>query len=170
MELICKYLAVAFLFYIVVWGFWRMFPVKYEHYSEKKLRDIATLDLSLVGAYDDKFRYSLYKVFEQIYQKLYCHKQLSFRQTMELLHEWEKHGTYDPEFKVHLLIDSVCDDLEKRWADYKSVHTDGKEPFNVNTESMELPEPGCVLRYNDYIDIDSLYAFYDNKVKENASG
>ena len=164
-----KYGIVLFLAYLVSFGLWRMFPIKYEHYSDVSLKDIAKMDLNIVGDYGDKFKYSLRSVFEHIYQKLYVYKNLSFRKTAELLHKGAVTFAYDPELVVHSLIDTVCEDLEKRWEAYADLRKDSEEePFNVQIDNATLPEPSSVLRCNDHLCVEHLYALYYDTLNKKA--
>lgn len=161
-----KYLIVALLFYLVVFGLWRMFPMRYIHITEQSIRSIVKKDLSIVGDYGDKFTNSLYKLLETIYQLLYSEKGYEFRRTMQLLHVWEEGNTFDPDMKIHCLIDRVCDDLEKRWAEYEKLGREGKRPYNVDLTRLDLPQPASTLRCNDHINIRSLYQFYADELNK----
>lgn len=153
-------LILLFLVYAVVIGQWRWFPMKYEHYSTRTIRYIASCDTSVVGPYDDKFKMSLTRLLEHIFQKLYSSRGMTFKYIAEKLHEWEADHTYDPDLKIHCLIDEVCYNLEKRWDDYKQLRNDDRQPFNVDVSETDLPSPASTLRCNDHIDTASLYAFY----------
>lgn len=156
-----KYAVVAFLVYFVAFGMWRMFPIKYEHFADVSIRKIALRDLSVVGDYGDKFTYSLRVLYEHIFQKLYVNCGMSFQQVAKLLHEHENEFSYDPELKIHNLIDKVCYDLEKRWEAYTQLRDSSKgEPFNVQVDIQCLPKPSTVLRHNDYLDVECLHALY----------
>lgn len=155
----CKFAIILFLGYMIVFGLWRMFPIRYEHFSELTLRDIASRDLSIVGIYDDKFVVSVYKLLENIYQKLYVYAGMSFHKTLELLCDKASEFTYDPDGKFTVAVNDVCYDLEKRWDEHKKTNSEN-EPFNVDIEEWELPEPPTSLMCNDHIDIHALYALY----------
>ncbi|MCM1234396.1 MAG: hypothetical protein NC489_30210 [Ruminococcus flavefaciens] len=162
-----KYAIVLFLVYFVAFGLWRMFPIKYEHYSLTKLRDTATRDLSVVGAYDDKFKNSLRYLLETIYQKLYFFRGDNFISTRDKLQDWCPKNTFDPDYTISSMISSVCYDLEKRWDEYKKLkRPDGTEPFNVSLEDADLPSPASTLRNNDHINTESLYTLYYELLKK----
>ena len=116
-----------------------------------------------MGSYDMRLHHSLRVRIVNMLRRLLTFTNISIDETEELLLDWVRTKCYDPD----MLIENV---VRTETGDFRQMYESSSEQFRKCMVLEDLPDTARVLRYNDYVDIESLNELYYSLLNRNKEG
>ena len=96
-------------------------------------------------------------------RRLLTFTNVSIDEAEEMLLDWVRTKCYDPD----MLIENV---VRTATGDFRQMYESSSEQFRKCMVLEDLPDTARVLRYNDYVDIESLNELYYSLLNRNKEG
>lgn len=124
-------------------------------FHETSIKKIATRNLTLVGAYNDRMCISLRTRLMSLYRHYVIGSSISLSTVHQLLRDWVANDCIDPDNLILFCVDKVSSDFKEMANNFK----DGRDVVNV-----PLGPAPKILWFNDYINIESLEDLFETLV------
>lgn len=121
--------------------------------KELSIKEIATKDLTVLGHYDMYLHHSLRTRLICIWLRLLRFTSMSPESIEAEINYWVKDNCYDPDMLICNVVNSVSRDF------IQMIDSD-PEQFKKRMLETELPEAPRTLKFNDYVNVESLDKLY----------